>query len=96
MASLFLMMRHYNIVVEGVVQGVYFRASAKQMADLLGLKGFTRNEPNGNVYIEVEGDETMLVKLIQWCHHGPDKARVTYVSVTEGEMQGYDGFEIRR
>ncbi len=96
MASLFLMTRHYNIVVEGVVQGVYFRAGTKQIADLLGLNGFTRNEPDGKVYIEAEGDEDMLVKFIQWCHHGPQKARVSYVSVTEGDIQDYRGFEIRR
>lgn len=78
------------------MQGVYFRASTQQMAELLGITGFTRNEPNGNVYIEAEGDEELLVKFIQWCHHGPDKAKVSYVSVTEAELQQYKGFEIRR
>ncbi len=83
-------------MVEGMVQGVYFRAGTKQIADLLGLNGFTRNEPDGKVYIEAEGDEDMLVKFIQWCHHGPQKARVSYVSVTEGDIQDYRVFEIRR
>lgn len=66
------------------------------MADLLGLKGFTRNEPDGRVYIEAQGDEDILVKFIQWCHHGPDKAEVTHVSVSEGELQQFENFEIRR
>jgi len=53
-------MRHLNIRVSGKVQGVFFRASTKEQADQLGVKGFVRNEPNGDVYIEVEGDEEKL------------------------------------
>lgn len=90
------MIRHYNIVVTGRVQGVYYRATAKQMADILGLKGFVRNETDGSVYIEVEGDEEMIVKFIQWCHHGPDRAEVKYVSVNEAPLVNFEGFESRR
>ncbi len=88
------MKKHYNITVNGKVQGVFFRASAKKMADLLGVKGFVRNESNGDVYIEAEGDEDMLVKFIQWCHHGPENAQVKYVSVKEGIVLHYKTFEI--
>ena len=88
--------RHYNILVSGKVHGVFYRASTKQMADLLGLKGFVRNEPEGTVYIEVEGPEEVLVKFIQWCHHGPDKAVVSYVSVNEAELADFEIFEARR
>ena len=88
--------KHYNIMVTGLVHGVFFRASAKQMADLLNVKGFVRNEPQSDVYIEAEGDEAVLVKFIQWCHHGPDRAEVKYVSVNEGKFQGFEGFEVRR
>lgn len=78
------------------MQGVYFRASAKQMADLLGVKGFTKNLDNGNVYIEAEGNEHALAKFVQWCHHGPEAAKVTYVSVTADGVKGYDKFDIKR
>ncbi|MDB5282705.1 MAG: acyP [Bacteroidota bacterium] len=88
--------KHYNITVTGKVHGVFFRASAKQMADLLGLTGFVRNEPTSDVYIEVEGDEAMLVKFMQWCHHGPARAEVKYVSVHEGELKDYTRFEVRK
>ena len=83
------MKRHYKIKVSGKVQGVFYRASTKQMADLLGIKGFVRNEPDETVYIEAEGDEEVLVKFIQWCHHGPERAQVTYVSVNEHEPVGW-------
>lgn len=90
------MLKHLNIKVRGKVQGVFFRASTKQMADLLGVDGFVRNEPDGAVYLEAEGEEEAVFKLVHWCHHGPDNAVVEQVSVTEGEMKSYAGFEIRR
>lgn len=90
------MNRCYHITVQGKVQGVYFRASAKQMADILGIKGFVRNEPSGDVYIQAEGEEDMLVRFIQWCHHGPDKAKVHMVSVNEGNLTQPSSFEISR
>ncbi len=90
------MKRHYNIVVSGRVQGVFYRASTKQMADLLGVKGFVLNLSDGTVYIEAEGVEEVLVKFIQWCHHGPDRAEVTHVSVNESQLQGFEIFESRR
>ena len=90
------MKRHHKIKVSGKVQGVYYRASTKQMADLLGIKGFVKNEEDGTVYIEAEADEEMLIKFIQWCHHGPDRAEVAHVSITEGEIFGFEVFESRR
>ncbi len=90
------MTKHFNITIKGKVQGVFFRASAKQMADLLGIKGFVRNEPNEGVYIEAEGEEELLIKFTQWCHHGPNRAEVEKVSITDGTVANFEGFEIRR
>jgi len=90
------MKRHYNIIVSGRVQGVFYRASTKQMADLLGVKGFVLNLADGTVYIEAEGDEEIMVKFIQWCHHGPERAEVSHVSISEAPLQGFEMFESRR
>jgi len=90
------MKRHYNIIVSGRVQGVFYRASTKQMADILGVKGFVLNLSDGTVYIEAEGEEEVLVKFIQWCHHGPDRAEVSHVSVHEAPLLGFEMFESRR
>ena len=87
-------MKHYNITVQGKVQGVFFRASAKQIAELLGIRGLIRNEKNGDVSIDAEGDEEALVKFIQWCHHGPANAEVKHVSVRQGVYLHYKTFEI--
>lgn len=90
------MPNHYNITIQGKVQGVSYRVHALQMAELLGLKGRVRNLPNGDVLAEAEGDEEMLVRFIQWCHQGSPQAVVTYVSVEAGPLQHYTEFRIDR
>lgn len=89
-------MKHVNIRVAGKVQGVFFRASTKQKADELGVRGFVRNEHDGSVYIEAEGDEEQLTRFVAWCGHGPAHARVESCEVTAGDIMRFTGFEIRR
>ena len=89
-------MKHLAITVTGKVQGVFFRASAKEMADRSGLKGFVRNEKDGSVYIEAEGDDESLRKFIDWCHEGPPHARVSEVSVMESHLKNFSDFDIFR
>lgn len=90
------MMRHVNIKISGRVQGVFFRASTKELADALGLSGFVRNEPDESVYVEAEGGEEAIEKLVAWCHSGPPTARVATVETSEGNAIGFKGFEVRR
>lgn len=89
-------MKHVNIRVTGRVQGVYFRASAREVAINLKLRGFVRNEPDGTVYIEAEGDDQALEKFVAWCKQGPPNAIVRNVEVHEGPLQHMGAFEIRR
>ena len=77
------------------MQGVFFRDTARQVATRLGLAGFARNEPNGSVYIEVEGDETALREFLKWCPEGSHYAEVAEVDHSEHEAVGHRGFEIR-
>jgi acylphosphatase len=87
---------HLKIRVKGKVQGVFFRSSAHSQAVALGLQGFVRNEPDGSVYIEAEGDEHSLARFVEWCKKGPPRARVEHVEVVEGHIHHYSGFDIRR
>lgn len=87
-------MKHLNITVEGVVQGVFFRATTKAVADQLGIKGFTKNQPDGSVYIEAEGDDFSMESFLEWCHKGPERSRVEKVTTTEGEVKNYRNFEV--
>jgi acylphosphatase len=90
------MQKHYNITITGKVQGVFFRASARTEAERLNISGFARNEPNSDVYIEAEGKSDDLTHFLEWCGHGPSRAKVERILVEEGEMVLYSGFEVRR
>lgn len=87
------MQKHVNIKVYGKVQGIFFRATAKEQADRMGIFGFARNDEDGSVYIEAEGDEVKLDEFVKWCHKGPQLARVEKVEVTEGPLKNFSDFE---
>lgn len=89
-------MRHYNIIVWGKVQGVFYRQSAQERARQLDIKGFVQNKPNGSVYIEAEGREEALQDFVAWCKRGPASAVVSCVEVTESEIKGFLDFTIER
>jgi acylphosphatase len=83
-----------SIIVTGRVQGVWFRASAKNEADRLGLLGHVMNKVNGQVHIEATGESDALDAFVKWCHNGPDLARVESVEVAQIEPGQYQGFEV--
>lgn len=87
------MLKHLNIKIFGLVQGVFFRVSAKEQADKLNLKGFARNESDGTVYIEAEGEKENLDKFIEWCKIGPTLANVEKIEVTKGDLKNFTGFD---
>lgn len=86
--------KHINIRVTGKVQGVSFRAVTKVVADQMGVRGMIRNEKDGSVYMEAEGDDTLLEVFVDWCNEGTDRAKVEHVAVTPGEVKHYQNFEI--
>ncbi len=88
------MFLHFNIKIFGLVQGVFFRVSAKKEADRLKLSGLARNDTDGSVYIEVEGDKDSLDRFISWCKKGPPQAKVEKVQYDNGEIKNYQQFKI--
>jgi len=86
--------KHLNITVTGKVQGVYYRASTKAVADQLGIRGTVKNEPDGSVFIEAEGEPALLDMFLDWCKEGPDDAEVSSVEINEGELKNYRNFEV--
>lgn len=67
--------------VVGLVQGVAFRANAEANATSLGLSGWVRNEADGSVTLEIEGIDTKVDAMLDWCRQGPPSARVDDVVV---------------
>ncbi|OGE19070.1 acylphosphatase [Candidatus Daviesbacteria bacterium RIFCSPLOWO2_02_FULL_41_8] len=85
---------HYNIKIYGLVQGVFFRASAKEAADKLEISGFAKNMSDGSVYMEAEGEKENLDKFIVWCNQGPMMAQVEKVEISESPLKNFSRFEV--
>jgi acylphosphatase len=90
------MIKHFSIRISGKVQGVFFRASTEQKAREFSISGFVRNESDGSVFIEAEGEEENLKVFIEWCQQGPRSARVDRCDVNPGDVKGYSRFVIQR
>ena len=86
--------KHIDIKITGKVQGVSFRATTKAVADQMGIRGMVRNEKDGSLYLEAEGDDTLLEVFVEWCNEGPDRAKIENVQVTAGDVRNYQNFEI--
>ena len=80
--------------VEGRVQGVYFRASARAEAARLAVAGEARNEADGSVTLDLEGDQAAVAALVEWCRRGPPRARVDRLCVAEAPPSGRRGFRV--
>ena len=90
-------MKTYHLRITGKVQGVWYRASAKDQALSLGLKGKVWNESDGAVGALVQGDDDDILRFIEWCKEGPMLAEVNDVVVDEQAVDEiYSSFEIVR
>lgn len=88
-------MKRLVIKVYGLVQGVFFRHTARIRAERLGLTGWARNEDNGSVTITAEGEEKALGDFVEWCKKGPPLASVDEIKIKWHNATGeFKGFEI--
>lgn len=85
-----MMCRKY--VIDGRVQGVWFRASTQDQAKKLGLTGYAKNMPDGSVEVIACGDEDSLNELTRWLWVGPDASHVTSISQEEVSFTNYSDF----
>jgi len=89
------MKKNVHVLVSGRVQGVWFRASTKQKAEMLGVNGWVKNTNNGCVKAVFEGDEKLVDEMIEWCRSGPPLANVENVDVKTQNTVDFDSFEIK-
>lgn len=81
-------MTRAELIISGLVQGVFYRASAQEEALRLGLCGEVRNLPGGEVEAVVEGEQRVVEEFISWCRRGPPSARVEEVRVRWSAARG--------
>ena len=84
-----------HVRVTGHVQGVFFRAWARDEARRLGVSGWVRNCADGSVEAHVEGEEAAVGELIAKLHHGPRGARVSEVEVENAASEEPGGFDVK-
>lgn len=89
-------MRTVRVKISGRVQGVFFRASCARLADDLGLSGWVRNLPEGDLEAVFQGPDPAVERILAWCREGPRQARVDAVDVRPEPPLGQTGFLVVR
>jgi acylphosphatase len=85
----------YKVVISGVVQGVSFRASMRDVAIRHGVKGWVRNREDGAVEALVQGEEVQVTRLLEWARVGPPGAEVDSLERHEvAECSPQAGFRV--
>ena len=88
-------MQRRRVVVQGHVQGVFFRETTRRRALTAGVAGWVRNLPDGGVEAVFEGERDAVDGLVAFVREGPRGARVDWVDVAGEEPEGLSGFDVR-
>jgi acylphosphatase len=84
-----------RLLISGRVQGVFFRMETKRLADRIGLTGWVRNTPDGQVEAVFEGDEDLVDQAVSWCRNGPSRSNVTGIHLVPEKYSGeFTSFDI--
>jgi acylphosphatase len=85
-----------HLLIKGQVQGVFFRATAKKIADKLNIKGWIKNTEEGDVEAMITCSEQQLDEFLNWCNKGSEKAIVEDVIVTKKSETTFEDFKVIR
>ena len=83
-----------RVLVDGRVQGVFFRESCRREAEARGVTGWVRNRSDGRVEAVFEAASAAVEAMVAWCRHGPAGARVDEMEVTDEPAEGLSDFRI--
>jgi len=84
-----------RVLVSGLVQDVWFRATTAKQAARAGVRGWVRNLADGRVEAVFEGPEDAVNEMLDFCARGPEMARVDRVEVVEESPEDLEDFRIR-
>jgi acylphosphatase len=82
-------------IVTGRVQGVWYRAFVADAARAAEVAGLARNQRDGSVLVELEGDEHAVHRVLEQLRRGPPLARVDNVAVETLDPVGSTRFDVR-
>ena len=83
-----------DLVIEGRVQGVGYRYSAKMKAELFCIKGSVKNLTDGKVFVTAQGEKEAMEKFVRWCFKGPPGAFVKTIKKIDGKTEDFSEFKI--
>ncbi len=89
-------MQTVHLLIYGKVQGVFFRETARKVAEKLNIKGWIKNSPDEKVEALVTGEENDVKDFIEWCKKGPERAKVKEVIVSEQTNISFPDFQVKR
>lgn len=85
-----------QIFVSGRVQGVFYRASTREVALRHHLSGWVRNLSDGRVEAMLEGERENIEKVIEWCRLGPPAAAPSNLEIKWLKYSGsFSDFRLR-
>ena len=84
-----------RVLISGLVQDVWFRATTAKQAARAGVRGWVRNLADGRVEAVLEGTADAVNEMIDCCSRGPELARVDRIEVIEESHENLEGFKIR-
>ncbi len=89
-------MQTVHLLISGRVQGVFFRETARKVAEKLNITGWIKNTANEKVEAMITGEENDVNDFIKWCKTGPDRASVEEVMVSKQPETFFKEFEVKR
>lgn len=84
-----------RVIVQGRVQGVFFRDATRREADRHGVAGWAQNRADGSVEAVFEGPSEAVERMVEFCRKGPGQASVSDIETFTEEPQQLSGFDIR-
>jgi acylphosphatase len=86
--------KRISLLITGKVQGVGYRYSVKLKAESMAIRGYVRNQPDGSVFVTVQGENTAVENFVKWCYKGPSAAFVSGVEKISGSIEDFSEFKI--
>jgi acylphosphatase len=83
-----------RVLVDGRVQGVFFRQSCRRYAEEQRVAGWIRNRSDGRVEAVFEGSPDAVEAMVAWSRRGPAGARVDEVEVADEPVEGLSAFRV--
>ncbi len=91
-----------HVLISGKVQGVGYRYSLAEQAQMLNILGWCKNLPDGQVEAWLQGASDPMRQILDWIHQGPPQALVEHVTIENQAVlepllrENIQTFEIRK